>query len=640
MAADRRELIGELRTLRRAGLSGATGRVLELLDELAGLDDPLALEAAGSLLKAPQLEQLAEGEPAFRRYRVALLGNSTLDALPPLLTAQLVRGRVLPEVRSAGFNQWRFEILSGAPQLGSLKPDLVGLLLDDTAVFETVADPLDPAEIEARCAAFPAELAEWAANCRTVLGGLLVLTTLPLSPQRTDRLIDYRSKARVEAAWHRMNAEILGLAVSEQRTVVLSTASLAARSGVPFADDRMRHAAGQAFAPGFLRDWSAELARVVRADLGRARKCLVLDLDGTLWGGVVGDDGVGALKIGGSYPGSAHRELQSLAADLKAQGVMLAVCSKNDEKVARDAIGGHPEMLLRPDDFVGIVANWDPKPDNVRALAERLNIGVDAMVFVDDNPVERGLMRQLLPQVGTVELPAEPAGYAAVVAARGDFNLLGLTEEDRARTALYQAQHLRTESQRSAGNLEEYLTGLGSELTLEPVGELSRTRVSQLFAKTNQFNLTGRRYSESEIAGRSADGTGMFLGARLKDRFGDNGLIAAVALAPHPDGAWEVESFVLSCRVFSRQVEHAVLGLVLRSALAAGAPAVRASFVPTAKNSGFAGLYPALGFAAEASGPGTAEGVRHFSHALRNIAELPSWITVTANEELHHARTS
>ncbi|MBF9068413.1 HAD-IIIC family phosphatase [Streptacidiphilus fuscans] len=636
----RRSALRELRAMKKAGLGGAGDAVVALLDELEAQGDPLVLESAGALLDAGQRAALHQ-ENRFSDYRIALLGSSTLDSLPHLLTAELVRRRVLPEIRSAGFNQWRLEILSGAPALASLQPQLVALLLDDAAVFESVADPLDLDEVERRCAAFPQELADWAEQCRGTLGGLLVLATVPLTALRSDRLVDYRSKARLAAAWQRMNAEILGLATTSERTVVLAWETLAQHAGGAAggfaAGDRMRHAAGHAFSPEFLHAYAAELARVVRADQGKARKCLVLDLDHTLWGGVVGDDGVAALRIGGAFPGSAHLELQALAADLKAQGVMLAVCSKNEDAVAREAMATHPEMLLRPDSFVAIAASWDPKPQAVAGLARTLNIGSDAMVFVDDNPVERGLMRELRPEVATVELPGDPARYAATVAARGDFNLLTLTEEDRVRTQLYRAEADRAELQRSTGSLDEYLAGLGSELTVEPMNELSRARIVQLFGKTNQFNLTGRRYADDEVVSRSDAGEAVFLSARLRDRFGDNGLIAALAVGRDAQGVWEVENFVLSCRVFSRYVEQAVVGLVLRAALAAGAPEVRASYARTAKNGAFAEFWTGLGFAVDAAASTPERQV--YIRDLRELSDpdalpdLPSSISVVSTKE-------
>lgn len=628
-AAVVRTPLARLRDLKRTGLTGAAGQVRELLGEI---DDVLDLESAGMLLGArgPRA-QLAE-DGAFATTGVALLASSTVDSLPHVLTATLLRDGVLPEVRLAGFNQWRFEILAGAPNLTPFAPRVIACLLDDAAVFEQVADPLDPAEVEDRCAAFPGELATWLDACHAALGGRVVLCTVPLSAHRRDRYVDYRTTARVESAWHRMNADILALAETTTATVVLSADSLTARAGATAASDRMRHVAGHAFAPEFLGAYAHELARVAVADLGRAKKCLVLDLDHTLWGGVVGDDGVGALKLGGGYPGSAHSELQSLARDLMRQGVMLAVCSKNDEPIAREAIGTHPEMLLDEASFVGMRANWEPKPDNVASLAAELNIGTDAMVFVDDNPVERGAMRQLRPEVTTVELPADAAGYAATVAATGLFNQLALTDEDRSRTSMYRASGERTRLQSSAGSMADYLLQLGSRLTVERRDELNSVRLAQLFGKTNQFNLTGRRYTAEELAVLTESGESTFLAVRLADRFGDNGLVGAVALGRNADGSWTIENVVLSCRVFSRQVEQAVVGLILRAAAEQGAPAVHGRFVATTKNEKFAQFYPELGFATVAGESAD----RHFRHDLGQFAELPAWIEIGRHEGVIH----
>jgi FkbH-like protein len=610
--------LGELRALRRGGF-GDMGRLRELLGQLR---DTLDLEVAGGLLTGDERARLRD-KGTLREQRVALLGSSTFSALPNLLTAMMVQRGILPELRLGGFNQWRFDALGSDAELRALKPRLVACLLDDQALFENVRDPLDFAAVEDACAAFPAQLGQWVDACQAGLGGSVVLCTLPLTPLRSDRVIDYRNKARLSAAFARMNAGILELAVNKPRTIVLDAASIANRAGVTFADDRLRHTSAQVYAHDFLKAYAAELTRIALADLGLSRKCLVLDLDHTLWGGVVGDDGVAGLRLGGAYPGSAHQELQALARDLMAQGVMLTVCSKNDEDVAREAMTTHPEMLLKPEAFVAVSANWQPKPENVRAQLERLNIGADALVFMDDNPAERELMRRSLPQVETVELPKDPASYAALLATRGDFNLLEVTEEDRTRTTMYRAQVDRAELERSSENLEDYLLSLRSELTLQPLSPLNQARIVQLFAKTNQFNLTGVRFSEQEVVARAAEKSCAFIGARLTDRFGDNGLIAALAIGKEPDGCWSIENFVLSCRVFSRNVEEALIGLVLSAACARGVSAVHARFIETPKNKKFASFYPRLGFCGFA-----ADGVRSFIHPLQGLPSMPRWIQV------------
>jgi len=643
--------LSALRALVRAnaGPDGARLAGPALLEAQAALRqcaDPLDLEAAGALLHRAGVAPTAD----LRPERVAVLGSSTLDALPNLLTAVLVRDGIAPSIRAAGFNQWRLEIMGGAPTLGGFEPGLVVCLLDDTAVFERVADPLELGEVETACAAFPVELRRWADACERVLGGLVVLSTIPLSPARRARVISLAGRARLEAAWLRMNAAICDLA-GDGRTVVLSQPADrqpdGRQPGAPaavFASDRMRHVAGHAYTPEYLRGYAEQVATVVRARFGLARKCLVLDLDNTLWGGVVGDEGVAALRLGGAYPGCAHQELQALARDLAAQGVVLAVASKNDDALAREAIATHPEMVLAADSFAAVRANWDPKPGNVAALAAELNLGVDALVFVDDNPAERGLMRHSLPQVRTHELPPDPAAYAASLAAADYFTLLEVTDADRDRGRMYQANSRRAELARTAATVEEYLLELGCELTVGSVGSLEAARAAQLFAKTNQFNLTGVRYPRGEIEA-PAPGRRFFV-ARLTDRFGDNGVIAALAVdraaaggpATGPGARWSIDNMVLSCRVFARNVEQAIVGQLLRAAAGAGASAVTAAYAPSARNGAFAEFYPALGFVPDPeteAGPVAGAGApRRFRHDLATLPDLPAWITFPHGPEV------
>ncbi len=622
------DVLSEIQRRKRSGLARTADGLKPLL---RALNDALDMDAAGALLRNAQ-SQLIGVDGGFREQRIMLLGSSTLHMLPNILTTSLLGEGIVSKIRLSGYNGWHLEILDGASELKDFGPRIVACLLDDQAVFEGIANPLDLAEVEAHCAAFLQQLAHWVDTCQRAFSGLLVLCTLPLGSLRRDRLIDYRSKARLEAAWHHMNAAILGLAITRPYTIVLSANGLATHAREVFAADRMRHTAGQVFAPDFLRAYAAELTRVARADLGLTRKCLALDLDNTLWGGIVGDEGVGALQLGGPYPASAFKELQVLARDLMGQGVILTVCSKNDADAAHEALEKHPEMVLRLDSFVAITANWEPKSDNLRAQAARLNLSEEAIVFVDDNPAERELVQRLAPLVETVDLPAEPASFASYLAGRGDFNLLELTEEDRKRTAQYQAEAKYAEIEHSTSNLEEYLESLDSRLDVEPVGPLNIKRIVQLFAKTNQFNLTGLRYGEAEITSAREREAGAFFGMRLVDRFSDHGLIAALALAKEPSGAWIIKNFVLSCRVFSRRIEDVIVGLVLRAAQARGVPAVLAPFVETPKNQKFSGFYPSQGFV-RAQGDSSPS----YRHDLRWLTELPGWVRITQGLDVPHA---
>ncbi|MGG7517811.1 HAD-IIIC family phosphatase [Allorhizobium undicola] len=617
-----RSPMAELRALRRENLAGSVVRIRQIL---AGLVDPLDLDAAGSLLSGQKDRAVLAEVPGLRAQRLAILGSSTLDSLPNLLMATLLREGVVGDIRLSGFNQWRFDVLSGHELLTVHKPQLTLCLLDDEAVFADIADCLDLEAVEARLQRFAGELADWSAACRSLTGGQVVLGTIPLSPLRLLRLRDYRSRARLVSAWNAMNCAILALASREGGPVVLALAeSLAVSGASPFASHRMHHVAGHAYGPDFLKGVALEMTAVTKASLGLASKCLVLDLDNTLWGGVVGDVGTAGLEIGGSYPGSAHLEVQRLARDYMRQGVLLTVCSKNDDANARDALANHPEMVLRPEDFTVITANWQPKAENIRAQAGSINIGLDAMVFLDDHPVERDAVGSFLPEVAIVDLPAEPAAFATALALGNYFNLLELTAEDRERVAMYRAEAARAELQSESLSMDSYLAGLQSRLTIEPLNELNKGRIVQLFAKTNQFNLTGRRFTAEEITG---PGLSVF-GARLADRFGDSGLIAAIALGRDEAGGLSIDNFVMSCRVFSRGVEALLLGLILKAARDKGLPCVNGRFIKTAKNGQFADFFPRLGFAAVSE--------TDFRHELAQLPALPAYLDITEGAEAFH----
>jgi FkbH-like protein len=629
-AASADEALSALRTLRRDGLGTHVLEVRRLVEDLGAVDR----ERAGRLL-APASARAALREAGLPEVRLVVHGSSTLDALGPLSVASFVREGLVADVRIAGFNAWRTDVLAGVGLDDGEAPATVVLVLDDAVVFDEVADPIDVAAVADRCAALPARLADWVGRAKDLFGSLAVLTTIPLSPVRRDAVVDYGGKARLQAAWDRMNAGILELA--GPGVVALSHEGLAGHAATTHERDRMRHIAGSRFAPEHLAALADELARIALAHLGRARKCLVLDLDDTLWGGIVGDDGADALRIGGAYPGSAHLELQRLARDLGRQGILLAVASKNHEEVALPVLRSHPEMALRADDVLAHRIDFGPKPAHLRSIAAELNIDVGALVFVDDNPVERGLMRHLEPTVRVVEVGEDPAEFASRLAAAGPFNRLATTAEDALRAETHRAERRRSALLESTETLEEYLTGLGSELTLERALPTHLVRTAQLFGKTNQFNLTGIRYTADELTALDEQRRSRIVVGRLTDTYGDSGLIVALVL-DESDDAWSIGNMVLSCRAFSRSIEHATLAAVLAAAGAAGARAVRGRYVPTAKNRLFADVFGDNGFD-RVGDPDERTGATTWERATAAPGPAtPAWITINQQQEAFDVR--
>jgi FkbH-like protein len=339
------------------------------------------------------------------------------------------------------------------------------------------------------------------------------------------------------------------------------------------------------------------VARCVAAIRGKSKKALVLDLDNTVWGGVIGDDGLEGIKIAqGDARGEAHLALQRLALDLRQRGIVLAVSSKNTDSVAREPFQKHPEMLLKLDHIAVFQANWNDKATNIQAIAEELSLGLDAMVFLDDNPVERGLIRKLLPQVAVPELPEDPSGYARTLAAAGYFEAVTFAHEDLKRAGYYQDNAKRANLRSQVGGVDAYLASLDMTITFQPFDATGRARIVQLINKSNQFNLTTRRYTDPEILDAENDPDVFTLQVRLADIFGDNGMISAVICRPSEAGVWDIDTWLMSCRVLGRKVEPMVLREILVHAQAAGIGKLCGIYKPTERNQLVVDHYAKLGF--------------------------------------------
>jgi FkbH-like protein len=339
-----------------------------------------------------------------------------------------------------------------------------------------------------------------------------------------------------------------------------------------------------------------QLARAVAGLLRPPAKCLVLDLDNTLWGGVLGDDGPQGIKLGDDYPGNVFKDFQAALLGLRERGFLLAVTSKNDEKTVLDALDSHPEMLLKRKHFAAIRANWNAKTDNLREIATALNIGLDSLVFIDDSPVERAAIRAELPMVNVVELPADPLGFLAALADVALFDRPRLLDEDRRRAEIYQGEALRKQVEQQATTVEEFLQGLEMTAQVGLADANTLERIHQLIHKTNQFNLTTTRHPIDELRQFMDSPRAAVAWLRLADRYGDSGLVCVGILRAADTDTWEIDTLLMSCRVMGRQVEHAFLSYLGELARNEGARRLRGIFRPTAKNAPVKDFYNVHGF--------------------------------------------
>jgi FkbH-like protein len=542
-----------------------------------------------------------KGAPGFLPIRLAVLASSTVDHLLPAIRVAGLRRRLLIDLHSGAYGQYRQDLLDPTSSLHQFAPQT--MLFSVTAREAIAAVPLAAAVIEAdeTIARLVGDLRSLWRKARENSNAAIIQQTFidvtdPLFGSY-DRFVP-GAPARVVA---RLNDQ-LSDAAAQDGVLLLDVARASERDGIDAWFDAGRWLQGKLeIAPQAAPLYGDMVARILAAQRGLSKKCLVLDLDNTLWGGVVGDDGLDGIVLGeGSAVGEAHLGLQRYAKQLKERGVVLAVCSKNDAGIAEAVFREHPEMVLRRSDIAAFVANWDDKAENLKIIANRLNIGLDSLVFVDDNPAERARVRQSLPMIAVPELPDDAAQYVRRLADAGYFEAIAFTSEDRHRAEQYAANAEREALLGSAQSIDEFLHGLKMSVVFGPFTAVDHARIVQLINKTNQFNTTTRRYSSGEIANLINLPSALTLQFRLLDRIGDNGLVSTMILRPTVDdeSVLEIENWVMSCRVFGRQLEYEAMNIAVEAARRRGAKALIADYIATPKNHVISALYPSLGFAA------------------------------------------
>src|SRR5262249_8993538 len=443
-----------------------------------------------------------------------------------------------------------------------------------------------------------AEYRNWATLWQTAhdrLGCQVLQNNFDTPPWRS--LDNY--EMRHSAALSRFIAEINRLLMERAPSYVTihDVETLSANAGRrAWGNERFFLQAKMPCAPEHLVEYAHSVSSVLAAQRGLSRKCLVLDLDNTLWGGVIGDDGIGGIRVGQGDPeGEAFLSFQRYVKALQMRGVILAVCSKNNEQTAREVFEKHPDMILRLDDISCFVANWTDKATNLRSIAKQLNIGLDSLVFVDDNPAERSIIRQMVPEVAVPEISEDPTEFIDVLERHRFFQVATLGSEDFKRTEYYRANAQRAEIEASAGGIEDFLRSLNMVGTIGPIQTTTLERSAQLINKSNQFNLTTRRRSVAEVKSLTQLPNWVTATVSLRDRFGDNGLISVV-LAQVLEDVLEIDTWLMSCRVLKRGVEHVLLNHLCDQAMARKLRCIRGEYIPTAKNDLVRNHYAELGF--------------------------------------------
>ncbi|MGA9670283.1 MAG: HAD-IIIC family phosphatase [Terracidiphilus sp.] len=529
-------------------------------------------------------------------FRLAVLSNSTIDMIVPALVASAVRHGIALEVVQPSYDQVAQEALTPDSKINSSKPDAVLFALD----FRAMPLRLSLGDVEASSATVQGVIGYLQAlrdGIKSSSNAVCIFQTVAPPVEALFGSLDRALPGTLRYLIDHINSELANF-VFGSGDVLFDVAATAETIGLAdWHNTQLWNMAKFSFSDELIPLYAEQVARTVAAIRGKSRKALILDLDNTVWGGVIGDDGLAGIKVAqGDARGEAHLAVQRLALDLRQRGIVLAVSSKNTDSVAREPFEKHQEMLLRLDHIAVFQANWNDKATNIQAIAEELNLGLDAMVFLDDNPVERGLVRNLIPQVAVPELPEDPAWYARILSAAGYFEAVAFATEDLKRAVFYQDNARRATLQKQVGGLDAYLASLDMTITFQPFDETGRARIVQLINKSNQYNLTTRRYTDPEVAAADSDPEVFTLQVRLADIFGDNGMISVVICRPADPEVWEIDIWLMSCRVLGRKVEHMVLGEILQHARAAGIRKLRGVYKPTERNKLVVDHYAKLGF--------------------------------------------
>ncbi|MGE5468484.1 MAG: HAD-IIIC family phosphatase, partial [Ignavibacteria bacterium] len=561
---------------------------------------------------------------------VALLGSANWEIFADDLATELA-GKLGKPYRALvpPFGQYRMLLADPGSTLRREDPKICvfcerfeDLLESPFAIF----DASQQEGVAARLEEYIATLRDARASLR---GTFLVFDLVPVRPvSRTLQDSDHDGSSATDAFLGCLNRRLAQACAELPDCHLLPLAEAARNYGRRRANPaKYWHLGRLPYSSGFFSEMARMTAGALMALAGRTARVVVLDLDNTLWGGVIGDDGLDGIRIGGDYPGSAFAEVQNAVLALRDRGIVLTICSKNNEEIALEAFRRHPGMRVKESDFVARRINWQDKADNIRALAEEIGVGLGALCLIDDSPYERAAVRNALPDVAVPDLPADIADWPAFLLELPAFASFRLTQEDRERQSRYAARATIRREQAQYGSREDYWRGLAMQLFFTPLRDTNRQRVLQLLAKTNQFNMTTRRHTDVDLAGIAARG-GVTLAVGLADRFSGRETVGVLVLVP--DGqrrdVLAIDSFVLSCRVLGRSVETGILGWLCRYAIRQGFTKLEGEFVATPRNDPARSVYPDHGFAA------VGNGVYELPLGERAVP-CPDWFTITEEIE-------
>jgi FkbH-like protein len=562
--------------------------------QLAALDYPFRVDVIHKRKKSLK-SSLLKGGP-FLDKRIAILGGSTTDEIKDVLELFLLREGIRPQFYQSDYNRYYEDVMFPNEALAQFEPEIIYIHTTQANLTQVplAADSRDI--VEAKLATELTKFTSLWEKIRSTYSCTVIQNNFELPHYRILGNLDFSAFQGRTHFTMRLNLAFAEYAQTHQDFYINDINYQSASFGLAkWHDPTFWHAYKYALSYDAIPTLSHSVARIVTAVYGKSKKCLVLDLDNTVWGGVIGDDGADNIKIGKETAiGEAYSAFQQYATDLKRRGIILAVCSKNDPEIAVQGFS-HPDSILSIKDFAAFKVSWDPKYLALRQIASEIKVGLDSLVFVDDNPAERELVRRKITEIAVPDVGADVADFIGFIDRAGYFEPAVLSADDIQRTKFYEANLERQDLQADVADYGEFLASLDMTAEIGPFSPKYLDRLTQLVNKTNQFNLTTRRYSASEIENMSRSPRALTLYGRLRDKFGDNGLISAIA-GNVKDATLHIDLWVMSCRVIKRDMEFAMFDELVRECMDRGVNRIVGYYYPTPKNAMVAELFPQLGF--------------------------------------------
>ena len=532
-------------------------------------------------------DMLGKSRSGYKTLKIAFLSSFTTKGIDDVLLVKCHEAGVWPTFYVGGYNQYAQEILNPESGVYKFDPDLIVLFIDtDSILGELRLDPYSLSDDDRK---------KWADDKLSEIEGLIdkikahcraniLLHNFEVPAHSPLGILEDRQPFGFLESIRYLNRRLNETSRDDGRLFIFDYDRFCSKIG----KDKIRDAKMYYMGDVKLKwDYMPQLCDAylgyIKPLLSLSKKCIVVDLDNTLWGGVVGEDGYEGVRLGPTPEGRPFVEFQRHLLAFFKKGVLLAINSRNNYDEAIKVIREHPHMVLREANFASIKINWDDKVSNMKAIAREINIGLESMAFIDDDKVNRDMVKSALPQVLVTDLPEDPALYVEHFLALNEFNALQFTEEDKRRGALYASNRLREDFKSTTTDLDGYLKKLETIVTIESSGAFNIPRIAQLTQRTNQFNMTTRRYLEGDIKRFAEDKAFLVWSISAKDKFGDNGIVSAVIIKTDVS-RWYIGTFLLSCRVIGRRIEEAILGCILNEAARNGAVSVTGEFIPTVKN--------------------------------------------------------